>query len=735
MTFFLAACGGGITNDAGKIDGGGGDDGEGQPNFVVDAAELDFGLVEVNAIEARSLNLTNTGTGMLEVSELTIDLPEFSATAGAGLQVAPGGTNTVGFNYLPLDFASDVGTVTITTNDPDSPTITVTLRGAPLLDTDGDGYNDTNAGGDDCDDDDADVHPGAADEFYDGVDANCDGADEYDQDGDGFQTSVWNDDATAGGGDCQDANAEIHPGATDVFYDGIDSNCDGVNDFDQDNDGFESAAYGRGDDCDDLDAEVNPDNVETWNTLDDDCDGEADNDVPAYAASLTYVGAQPGDKFGYRVLVADLDEDGSDDLVAGAYAYSGNKGGVALYDGSSLAADGSDLEDADNYFSGTGASDALGAELAVLEGTTGTAGPYLAIGAPGANSSMGAVYLLAGADAMSAGDTSNAQVTLNGDSSGYYLGRGLASDLDLNGDGQDELFGYYAASTSATAAPYLFLQYGDVAAGTTMSLASVDARFTTDGGGGSIYTAAMYNSFSSGGDLDGDGYEDIVYCDHLSDYGATNDGAVWALWGKAPQYVSASAQNLETFATVVAHGDNYERLGWLCAIGPDWDGDGDGELWMYNRGTLTMYMVPGGSDVRDSSIDYQSMAAVTYEFGASDPSPIVMRPVGDFTGDGVSEWGVGMEADSDPGNLLIWSSENQTAGLDSTSDAFGDITGEYDTDLAFYNVNYAASLSPRPGDLNGDGAQDLVVGDYGWGNTSTSANKGTVYISFSGLGL
>jgi hypothetical protein len=112
-----------------------------------------------------------------------------------------------------------------------------------------------------------------------------------------------------------------------------------------------------------------------------------------------------------------------------------------------------------------------------------------------------------------------------------------------------------------------------------------------------------------------------------------------------------------------------------------------------------------------------------------------MRPVGDFTGDGVSEWGVGMEADSDPGNLLIWSSENQTAGLDSTSDAFGDITGEYDTDLAFYNVNYAASLSPRPGDLNGDGAQDLVVGDYGWGNTSTSANKGTVYISFSGLGL
>ncbi len=50
-----------------------------------------------------------------------------------------------------------------------------------VTDTDLDGF-DSNA---DCDDDDASVYPGAADVWYDGVDTNCDGAADDDQDADG----------------------------------------------------------------------------------------------------------------------------------------------------------------------------------------------------------------------------------------------------------------------------------------------------------------------------------------------------------------------------------------------------------------------------------------------------------------------------------------------------------------------------------------------------------------------
>lgn len=47
------------------------------------------------------------------------------------------------------------------------------LYGAPFVDSDLDGYE----AGEDCDDEDPDVHPGAEDPPGDGIDQDCDGAD------------------------------------------------------------------------------------------------------------------------------------------------------------------------------------------------------------------------------------------------------------------------------------------------------------------------------------------------------------------------------------------------------------------------------------------------------------------------------------------------------------------------------------------------------------------------------
>ena len=46
------------------------------------------------------------------------------------------------------------------------------------LDGDGDGYYAESSGGADCDDGDANVHPGATETPGDGVDSNCDGDDD-----------------------------------------------------------------------------------------------------------------------------------------------------------------------------------------------------------------------------------------------------------------------------------------------------------------------------------------------------------------------------------------------------------------------------------------------------------------------------------------------------------------------------------------------------------------------------
>ncbi len=135
----------------------------------------------------------------------------------------------------------------------------------------------------DCDDNDATVNPSATETWYDGVDSDCDGWSDYDADGDG-------EDATANmGTDCDDTDAELNTADNDA--DGTTS-CDG--------------------DCDDWDAAFNLVDADTdgVTTCDGDCD---DNDTSVLATDADgdgYLACGPGD---------DLDCDDSD-----ATAFPGN---------------------------------------------------------------------------------------------------------------------------------------------------------------------------------------------------------------------------------------------------------------------------------------------------------------------------------------------------------------------------------------------------------------------------
>ena len=94
----------------------------------------------------------------------------------------------------------------------------------------------------DCDDGDASVYPGAVEVWYDDVDADCAGDDDRDADGDGHAHEDY------GGADCHDFSAAVYPGASEVWYDGVDSDCSDSSDYDADGDGHDAARYG-GDDC------------------------------------------------------------------------------------------------------------------------------------------------------------------------------------------------------------------------------------------------------------------------------------------------------------------------------------------------------------------------------------------------------------------------------------------------------------------------------------------------------
>ncbi|MBN2494047.1 MAG: SUMF1/EgtB/PvdO family nonheme iron enzyme [Deltaproteobacteria bacterium] len=59
--------------------------------------------------------------------------------------------------------------------------------------------------------------------YYDGIDQDCDGSDVTDADGDGHDSIM-----VAGGDDCDDANPEAYPGHEEVCQDPSDNDCDGT---------------------------------------------------------------------------------------------------------------------------------------------------------------------------------------------------------------------------------------------------------------------------------------------------------------------------------------------------------------------------------------------------------------------------------------------------------------------------------------------------------------------------
>ena len=208
--------------------------------------------------------------------------------------------------------------------------------GASDFDADGDGHDAWIGGGADCDDTDPGVGPDAIDDAYDGADLDCDGLD-ADADGDGYAS------AAHGGLDCDDADGSVSPSAVEVWYDGVDSDCDGASDLDADGDGFDAAAHG-GLDCDDADPAVHPGADDpAYDALDGDCDGEtADGDGDGYASASWGGGdcddADPATHPG----AAEVWYDGQDQ------ACDGGSDGDADGDGwDALAYGGEDCDDAD----------------------------------------------------------------------------------------------------------------------------------------------------------------------------------------------------------------------------------------------------------------------------------------------------------------------------------------------------------------------------------------------------
>lgn len=100
----------------------------GVPDIVADPGSLPFDSTYIGYPSTRQVTVRNTGSDALVVDEFTFDDPAFATSAGS-VTIPPGGSNIINVTFSPSLAQGYAATMTVKSDDPDTPQMPVPLAG------------------------------------------------------------------------------------------------------------------------------------------------------------------------------------------------------------------------------------------------------------------------------------------------------------------------------------------------------------------------------------------------------------------------------------------------------------------------------------------------------------------------------------------------------------------------------------------------------------------------------
>ncbi|MDB2437667.1 hypothetical protein N9W89_03045 [Hellea sp.] len=338
---------------------------------------------------------------------------------------------------------------------------------------------------------------------------------------------------------------------------------------------------------------------------------------------------------------------------------------------------------------------------------------------------FGAVFELSSLLAANGGDGS-AGFAINGIDAGDFSGASVSSAGDVNGDGFDDIIiGAQDAEPNGASSGESYVVFGQQSGfGASLNLSALNGTngFVINGVEAGDRSG---RSVSSAGDINGDGFDDIIIGARGGDTNGSDSGESYIVFGQASGFGASfdlSALN-GTDGFVINGIEANDRSGTSVSSAGDVNGDGFDDFLIGAPGaipnnlySIKSYVVFGSADSFGASFDLSTVDGtngfVINGIETYDANGIVVSDAGDVNGDGFDDILIGAIA-GQPGGSLRGESYvvfGQANGFGASLDvsALDGVNG-----FALKGVDafdFSGGAVSSAGDVNGDGFDDILIG-------------------------